>query len=174
MINFTLPIWIRFLKVGMLSLLGWVEVIIPVQAACTFSNTTPGQIIRSSSGFKAMESSAGLLGGSDGMTGQVTLDCTNGGALLIAQPNRINAPSSFIEPVTHALVQLDNTSFHTFVSNGGGQFPHAPWIGRSSAPLKIPPGVHLLTTGIIVGELVSGFLPSGTYTYRAALTIVPN
>ena len=162
------------LSLSLFSLFGYIGVLYPAQAACTFSNTTPGQLVKSSSGLKALEASAGLLGGLDGLTGQVRLDCTNGGLLSIDQPKRVSAPASFTPTISHALVQLDNTTMHTFASNGGGQFAHVPWAGRSTSPITVPIGIHTLTIGMIVGENNSSFIPSGIYSYTTTLNVVPN
>ena len=172
---------IRFLCLSIVSLSGWAGMLNPVQAQsvsqCTFSRITPGIIVKSSTGLKALEASNGLLEGSNGSTGSVALNCTGPGTLVsIGLPTLNFAPTGFIPTIKHALVQdISNITAtgNMFVSNGGGSFTHAPWAGRSTARLSIIKGNHTLSIGMIVGENIIGSPPSGLYSYSTVLTVVP-
>ncbi len=172
----------RFLSLSILSLSGWAGMLNPVQALsvsqCTFTNITPGTIVKSSTGLKALEASTGFFGGSnDGITGSVDLDCNRPNALVsIGLPTLNSAPATFNPTISQALVQDINnpTATGTSITNGGGPFNHAPWAGQPTAPFRIGKGPQTLRIGMIVGDNSIGSPPGGFYSYSTVLTVVPN
>lgn len=147
-----------------------------IASTCSFGPPTDGVLAKSGT-LAAIEGSAGVDGLSTGNAGQVSVECSNGGQLIVATVEDFQQPGAFQPKIVQAIVQRgNNTASSDFTSmNTGGPFGSRVWRDRSStAPLQLPTGLSELNVAMIAGDDVDGTLPSGDYDYRVTLTVTPN
>lgn len=144
-----------------------------IPSNCVFGTPTPGILVKTGT-FAAIEGSTGVSGVNFGTAGKVSVNCSTGATLTVAAPTAVVVPATFVPAKTQSVVQRGtNTALTDFASaNTGG--PFWPASAFPAQGITLPAGNSDLNVAMVAGDVVSGSIPSGSYSYYVRVTVAPN